>query len=347
MHPEYLHLERVLRVGSNTTKFGIFFSVLLVVAACSSWQPAKAGDPAAVISGDKHDPSILTPAQFFGFEIGSRHLRHDQVVRYFEYLESASPRVELEHYAKSHGGRPLLAAVISIPENIEKLPELRTRRRKLTSGRARLDLGKDLLVMYMGYSVHGDESSAFNAAPLVAYHLASSVSEVTRNYLQQGVYLVDPALNPDGVDRFANWSNENRGVFASPSSLDREHVQPWPGGRTNYYWFDLNRDWLPLVHPESKGRVALFHRWKPNVVLDFHEMGGTSSYFFQPGIPARTNPFSPRKNLELTRQFAKEHAASMDQAGELFFTEERFDDFYPGKGSTYPDLHGSVGILFE
>ena len=119
------------------------------------------------------------------------------------------------------------------------------------------------------------------------------------------------------------------------------------GGRTNYYWFDLNRDWLPLAHPESQGRLKLFHQWKPNVVLDFHEMGGTSTFFFQPGIPARTNPLTPATNRELTKRMAIEHAKAMDSANELYFTEEQYDDFYMGKGSTYPDLHGAVGVLFE
>ena len=180
--------------------------------------------------------------------------------------------------------------------------------------------------------MHGDEASAMNAAPLVAYHLASSLADSVVNSLQRSVFLLDPSLNPDGGSRFAHWVNENRGRVASQDPSDREHQQDWPGGRTNYYWFDLNRDWLPATHPESRGRIQLFHEWKPNVVLDFHEMGSSSSYFFQPGIPARTNPLTPARNVELTKLFAGFYAKTMDSAGELFFTEEKFDDFYIGKG---------------
>ena len=320
-------------------------ALLLIVSLVPA--RGRAEDPTEVLPDDARDPSLQSPAKFFGFEVGSRHLRHDQVVAYLRYLESASPRVQVIEYARSHGQRPLMVAAISSPANIGQLDHIQSKRRRLTSGRYQADLSDELLVMYMGYCVHGDEASAMNATPLVAYHLASSKSAEVAGWLENGVYLVDPALNPDGADRFANWSNENRGRFASASNADREHNQPWPGGRTNYYWFDLNRDWLPLVHPESQGRVALFHKWKPNVVLDYHEMSGNSSYFFQPGIPARSNPLSPSKNLQLTRLFAKEHSARMDAAGELYYTEERFDDFYPGKGSTYPDLHGAIGILFE
>jgi hypothetical protein len=293
------------------------------------------------------DERIPSPVDFFGFSIGSRHLRHDQVVAYFKELANHSDRVKWFEYGQSHGGRPLFTLAISSPSNIVNLDIIRKSRARIASGRAK-DTDRDSpLVMFMGYCVHGDEASAVNAAPIVAYHLVSGTSTDLMSALEQAVFFVDPSLNPDGVDRFANWVNENRGRFASDRPEDREHQQPWPGGRTNYYWFDLNRDWLPLAHPESQGRIKLFHQWLPNVVLDYHEMGGNSTYFFQPGVPTRINPLTPPENLRLTRQFAARYAESMDQAGELYFTEEVFDDFYVGKGSTYPDLNGSVGILFE
>ena len=41
------------------------------------------------------------------------------------------------------------------------------------------------------------------------------------------------------------------------------------------------------------------------------------------------------------------HAKALDQIGSLYFTQEGYDDFYYGKGSTYPDIQGAVGVLFE
>ncbi len=306
-------------------------------------------DPAKTLPELPRMEGIQSPAEFFGFPIGSRHLRHDQVVAYFAYLEGVSDRVSRLSYGQTHGGRPLAVWIITSPENQAQLPKIRQRRSRLTAGNwpAEADLSAEKLVMWMGYCVHGDEASAVNAAPLVAYHLASADSAALGDTLDEIVFLVDPALNPDGVDRFANWVNDNRGRFASEDAVDREHAQPWPGGRGNYYWFDLNRDWLPLAQPESQGRLQLFHRWKPNVVLDYHEMGGQSTYFFQPGIPTRNNPLSPAENLRLTQRMADGFIRAMDDAKELYFTRESFDDFYIGKGSTYPDLNGGVGILFE
>jgi hypothetical protein len=327
--------------------FILFANVLGLTGTILESNGCHGESPQRVLPTDERLETVQHPDQFFGFAIGSRHLRHDQVVDYMRYLADTSDRVHLENYGVTYGHRPVLALIISSPENLRLLDEIRLRHRQLSSGRVPEPRPDDRLVMYLGYGVHGDEASAMNAAPLVAYHLASSKSPVVAEWLERSVYLLDPSLNPDGNDRFANWVNENRGRLASRNPDDREHRQAWPGGRTSYYWFDLNRDWLPLTHPESRGRLRLYHRWKPNVVLDFHEMGNDASYFFQPGIPERTNPLTPERNVALTRRFAEEHAKRMDAAGELFFTEERYDDFYIGKGSTYPDIHGSVGILFE
>jgi len=144
-----------------------------------------------------------------------------------------------------------------------------------------------------------------------------------------------------------DWVNRNRGAVHTTDSQDREHREPWPGGRTNHYWFDLNRDWLPARQPETQARLRLYHEWRPQLVADFHEMGGDGTYFFQPGIPSRTHPNTPLRNQELTGEIAGYHARSLDRLGQLYFTREVFDDFYYGKGSTYPDVNGAVGILFE
>ena len=315
--------------------------------ACCMQVLANSEDPASVLPRDKRDATITSPAEFFGFRMGSRHLRHEQVCDYMKLLASESDRVALVPYATSHGGRPLFVLVITSPKNHADLAKIKKTHQELASGVRKVPGKEDRSVMYLGYGVHGDEASAMNASPLVAYHLASSLAGSVVDSLERSVFLLDPSLNPDGGSRFAHWANENRGRNASHDPSDREHQQDWPGGRTNYYWFDLNRDWLPATHPESRGRIQLFHEWKPNVVLDFHEMGSSSSYFFQPGIPARTNPLTPARNVELTKLFAGFYAKKMDSAGELFFTEEKFDDFYIGKGSTYPDVNGAVGILFE
>ncbi len=239
--------------------------------------------------------------------------------------------------------------MITSPKNHQRLEKIRSDHLRLADPEVTDEVRVESLpaVIWMGYGVHGNEPSAANAAPLVAYHLAAGQSEWVKQVLDNTVILLDPCLNPDGFERFAHWANNHRGQIANGDPNHREHREGSPTGRSNYYWFDLNRDWLPVQHPESQGRLSIYHQWLPNVVLDFHEMGGDATYFFQPGVPTQMHPLTPEKNLEFTRKFAAEHAKSLNDIGALYFTEEKFDDFYMGKGSTYPDLHGAVGILFE
>ncbi|MEL7006977.1 MAG: zinc carboxypeptidase, partial [Bacteroidota bacterium] len=153
--------------------------------------------------------------------------------------------------------------------------------------------------------------------------------------------------NPDGLNRFADYINSRKSYNLSTDPNSMELNEHWPRGRTNHYWFDLNRDWLPVQLPESKARLSIFHEWKPNVLTDHHEMGSNSSFFFQPGIPSRNNPLTPNKTYELTDRMGEYHAKALDKIQSMYYARESFDDYYYGKGSSYPDVNGAVGILFE
>lgn len=292
------------------------------------------------------DPTIPTPEAVLGYQVGEWHVRHDQLVRYMEVLAKKSDRINFEIIGRTHEQRPLVMLTITAAN---KLPNIeQTRQAHLARLSNNSDKTKDQpAVVWMGYSVHGNESSGSNASLLVAYYLAAAQGAEIDELLNNTVILLDPSLNPDGLARFANWANSNRGMNLSSDPKTREHVENWPSSRTNHYWFDLNRDWLLLQHPESRARIAKFHQWKPNILTDFHEMGPNSSYFFQPGIPSRKHPITPDENVTLTKAIANYHAKTLDENNALYFTEESFDDFYYGKGSTYPDVNGGVGILFE
>ncbi len=296
-----------------------------------------------------YDQKIPTPEKIFGFQIGEWHLSHAQSLEYARIIAEKSPRAILYEYARSHEQRPLVHLIISSEANIARIEEIRTRHLALTdpNASASLDVSGMPVVVRLGYGVHGNEPSAHNAAPLVAYYLAAGQSREIMDMLDHMVVIIDPSLNPDGQDRFASWVNRHRGKTLNPDPANREFSDVWPGSRSNHYWFDLNRDWLPVQHPESRGRVEEYHRWKPNVNTDHHEFGANSTFFFQPGIPSRVHPFTPRETDNLTMEIARYHAAAFDKTGQLYYTREDFDDFYYGKGSTYPDINGSIGILFE
>ncbi|MGY6587381.1 MAG: M14 family metallopeptidase [Wenzhouxiangella sp.] len=287
------------------------------------------------------DPAIPTPAEVLGFEPGEWHPRHDQIVDYLTELAERSDRVSIEILGQTHGERPLPLLVFASPERLTDIDQIAADRRRQALA------GEGPAVIWLGYSVHGNEPSGASAALVTAWYLAASNDPEVLAWLDDLVIVMEPVLNPDGLDRFAHWVNMHRGRHPVADPADREHNEAWPNGRTNYYWFDLNRDWLPLVHPESRLRAAQLQRWMPHVLTDHHEMGPNTTYFFQPGVPERNNPLTPERNYELTAEIAQFHARILDQAGEAYFTRELFDDYYLGKGSTYPDLTGGIGILFE
>lgn len=295
----------------------------------------------------RYDAAVPPPASVLGFEVGSWHLRPDQSVAYLERLAALSDRVTIEETGRTHERRPQLLLTISSPANLARIDEILAAHRAVSEPGAVAPTTELPVVVWLGFSIHGNEPSGASAALLTAYHLAASKDPEVLGWLDHAVVLIDPMLNPDGLGRFAAHANEWRGKVPVSTPGHREHVEDWPPGRTNHYFFDLNRDWLPLSQPESRARVAIFQRWRPNVFADFHEMGSNSSFFFQPGVPSRQNPLTPAKNLELTRALARFHARALDALGSAYYTEETFDDFYYGKGSTYPDVQGAVGILFE
>lgn len=309
---------------------------------------AQGGRPAIDYLPDNvsYNSAIPTPESVLGANVGAWHVRHDQLVDYMRTLARVSDRITLTQTGVTHENRPLLLLTITAPGNRTKVAGWR--QQHIENVEKGTKPAKDApLFLYMGYSIHGNEPSGSNASLLIAYYLAAAQGPAIDALLDNNVVLLDPSLNPDGLSRFAQWANMHRGQNRVSDPNHREHWEGWPNGRTNHYWFDLNRDWLLLTHPESRARIAQFQAWRPQVLTDFHEMGTDGTYFFQPGVRARKNPLTPDGNVTLTEALAAYHAKAFDAQGTLYYTEEGFDDFYAGKGSTYPDLHGSIGILFE
>lgn len=296
-----------------------------------------------------YNPQVPTPEAFFGFQVGDWHLRPDQIDAYLYALAATSDRISIETIGKTYEARPLLLLTITSPENRRNLAFIKQQHKELANPQKSKNLPLESMpvVVWMGYSVHGDEPSAVNAVPLVAYYLAAAQNSEVETWLRNMIILIDPHINPDGIARFAQWANMHKGKHLIADTQHREHNQLFPSGRFNHYWFDLNRDWLPLQHVESKARLAKFHEWLPNILTDHHEQGTNATFFFQPGVPSRNHPLTPKRTVELTEAIGNFHAKALDELGSLYFTKENYDDFYFGKGSTYPDLQGCIGILFE
>jgi len=235
-----------------------------------------------------YNPEIPTPQSILGFVPGKWHVTHDKLVTYMKALAKASPRITIEDRGKTFEDRPILLLTITSEKNHQNLEAIRKQTMPA--------------VVYQGFSIHGNEPSGSNAGLIAAYYLAAAEGSQIDELLENTVILFDPSLNPDGLQRFAYWANTNKSKNISTDPQDREYREVWPGGRTNHYWFDMNRDWLPAQLPESRARIKTFHKWHPNILTDHHEMGPNSTFFFQPGIQSRTHPLTPKLNQKLTKK---------------------------------------------
>lgn len=296
------------------------------------------------------DPKIPTPEQFLGYGIGERQTRYDRVVAYLQELDRVSDKVRIETIGYTYEHRPQVIVTITSPENHSQLEQIRQEHLQLTDpAKAAPALTNMPVLVHLAYNVHGNESSSTEVSLLTAYYLTANQDPETQRYLKESVVFIEPAQNPDGRDRHTNWVSMHQGNPAVSDPADREHNEVWPGGRGNHYWFDLNRDWLPLAHVESRNRMEFYHKWLPNVFIDFHEMGTNSTYYFEPSKPySSENRLIPRSTYDgLNVLMARYHAEALDELGSLYFTKEQYDNIYPGYGSTYPDFQGGVGITFE
>jgi hypothetical protein len=301
-------------------------------------------------AGETFDPGIPTPESFLGYPVGTHHTRHDMIVAYMRELARVSDRAAYQEIGRTYGQRAMPVLTVTSPANHARLEEIRQQHlAAMAPGAAAPSTAGRKVIVHLGYGVHGNEPSSSEAALLTAYWLVAGTGPEVQQFLEAGVYHVEPVLNPDGRDRHTHWANMHQGAALVVDPLDREHNEAWPGGRSNHYWFDLNRDWLPLENPESRARIEWHHAWRPHVVTDYHEMGTGSTYFFEPTKPNGTwNPLLPeRLYSELTPAFAAHWARALDEIGSLYFSREVFDNSYPGYGSTYPGFLGGLAVLFE
>ena len=305
---------------------------------------------AFVISGrTSFSQIVLSPERFLGYSLGSHFTPHFKIVNYFKQVaENAPNMVKLEQYGETNEGRPLLVAYIATPENLQRLEAIRINNLRL-AGIAKDKMAPDENVppiVWLSYNVHGNEAVSSEAAMKTIYELVNPDNQQTKEWLKNVVVIIDPCLNPDGRDRYVNWYNTVVGKDANPDPQSREHSEPWPGGRTNHYNFDLNRDWAWQTQIETQQRLKKYNEWLPQVHVDYHEQGYNAPYYFAPAAEPYHEVITPWQR-EFQIEIGKNNAKYFDQNAWLFFTKERFDLFYPSYGDTYPIYNGAIGMTFE
>jgi hypothetical protein len=304
--------------------------------------------------GATYDPAIPTVKQVLGYESGDEITPPDGIVRYLAALAAAAPdRCRLVEYARTWEGRPLVLFIVASPERLGRIDQVKTGLQSLADPRgidaAEADrLVRELpVVVWLAHAVHGNETSSSDAALAEAYHLLAARNDAVADAARaQAVVLIDPMQNPDGRARFIAQNLLGRAATPDPEPLSAEHDEPWPGGRSNHYLFDMNRDWLAQSQPETRGRLRIALEWHPQVVVDLHEMGGDSTYYFAP--PADPlNPYITRTQAGWLETFGRANAAAFDSRGFPYFTREVYDSFYPGYTESWPLMQGAIGMTYE
>ena len=329
-----------LLISLTATGFALF-------ALSLNAQQVERADP-FFADGGSYDPSIPRPETVIGHPLGHRIARNDLLVAYMRTIANLSPRITVEDIALTHEGRPILGLTITSPENHARIDEIKAAHVALSDPESAQEVSEDMpVITWLNYGVHGAEVSSTDSSMAVAYHLAAAQGPEIEETLKNSVIILIAVFNPDGNSRMSAWNHMNGGYVSVSDPEHRLHNTFWPGGRTNHYWFDLNRQWLIIQHPEPRGWVAKFHEWRPNITVDYHEMGSASTYYFHPGAPERTFPYIPERSMELLDLVADRPRSWLDSEQRLYFHEEGFDNYYIGKGSTYPHMHASMGMLFE
>jgi hypothetical protein len=325
---------------------GIVWAPLLALAAsaAAAQQPFGSGP---------YDPAVPTPRSVLGYEVGDRFTPHHMLTRYIERVAAASRRIRVDTVALTFEGREVFLIAASSEANIARLDQIRADAARLAEprGGSASDLAAAAArmpaVVWLGYTVHGNEASGVEAAIALLYQLAAGRDAETQLLLDSLVVLIDPVENPDGHERHVQDVNRLRGAFDVPTSpAAMVHQGNWPGPRTSHYYFDLNRDWFTMSHPETRGRIASFLRWWPMAAVDLHEQGSNATYYFAPPMgPVNANvPEIIRRWWDI---YAQGNIAAFDQHGWSFFRRESYDEFYPGYGDSWPILAGAVGMTFE
>ena len=292
--------------------------------------------------------TLKSPDDFLGYSLGSKYTPHYKIVNYFNYVAATvTNQMKLEQYGETNEGRPLLLAYIASAENFARLEDIRKNNLRLTG--MLTDKAADVnapAIVWLSYNVHGNETSSSEVSMKMLYELLNPANAASKEYLKNVVVIIDPCINPDGRDRYVNWQAQMVGKNVNPSPNAREHNEPWPGGRTNHYNFDLNRDWAWQTQVETQQRLKKYNQWMPQVHSDYHEQGYNNPYYFAPAAEPYheiITPFQRSFQIEL----GKNHAKYFDANGWLYFTREVFDLFYPSYGDTYPIYNGSIGMTFE
>jgi hypothetical protein len=295
--------------------------------------------------------TVPRPQSILRYDVGEFHTNYAMMERVLEKIAQAAPdRVRVMDIGQTNEHRMMHLVAISAPENIQRLDEIKANiarladPRKVSAEEAQRIVASQPLVVWLAYTIHGNESASFETMMQVVYQLAASNEPATLDILKNAVVLINVCENPDGHERFVTWYNANAVGDADP--LAAEHREPWSVyGRYNHYRFDLNRDNAASTQIETRHMQRAYLEWNPQVLVDHH--GQPAQYFFPPAAQP-VNPNLPQE--QTTRwmaEFGRANAAQFDARNWDYYVRDVFDLFGPFYWDSWPALNGATGMTYE
>ncbi|MBI2406958.1 MAG: hypothetical protein HYV19_01465 [Gemmatimonadetes bacterium] len=296
--------------------------------------------------------AVPKPDDMLGYGIGTWHTQYAAQERVLLAIaDAAKDRVRVEEIGRTSEKRTMRIYVVSSPENIARLDQIRADLDRIADPRgataAELDAvtARTPAVVWFSGSVHGDEVPGFEASMALLYHFAATEDPKTLALLKDAIVIINPSSNPDGHERFSVWSNSIAVGSPERMALEQQRGQPWTiSGRYNHYRFDMNRDLIATTQQEVRNIVGGMLRWHPMVTADLH--GYTAQFYMAPASrPINTNISGwPNKWNEAV---GAGNARAFDEFGWLYYVRDQFDLYYPGYYDTWPSLTGATGATYE
>ncbi|HKY05968.1 MAG TPA: M14 family zinc carboxypeptidase, partial [Blastocatellia bacterium] len=326
-------------------------TMLLALTVASLFTTIMAQEKFDFYSRGPYRQEVPRPSAITGYEPGQLQTPHGQIVRVLEKIAAAAPdRVRLLENGQTWEYRKLYLAVVTAPENLARLDEIKANIAKLADPRRLSEAEADQIarstpiIVWLNYGIHGNESASYETVQQVLYQLAASEEPRTLEILKNAVVVINTMHNPDGHERYAVW--ENSVAMGNAENFSIEHREPYQiQGRSNHYRFDLNRDLLAMSQPESHALVRGVREWRPQVFVDHH--GQVANYFFPPAADPINKNLPIEKSKFWYEKFGRGNAAAFDRYGWNYYVRHVFDIYYAGYMDSWSSLMGATGMTYE
>ena len=278
---------------------------------------------------------ITKPTDFFGFKPGTDRTMFDyeKFMSYMKILEKESARIKILPIGKTMFNRPMYVILLSSEKNIKNLDKLKSINKQLALNGQLNDeqvnqMSKQGKVFVLAtLSMHSDEVAPMQAAPVLAYKIASGKDKKLLKDLENVVYMIVPH-NPDGMDMVVHNYNKYKGT---------KYEGTWyPGVYNKYVGHDNNRDFITLSQSETKAVNRFFNdEWFPQVLVEKHQMWHRRVRCF---VPPKHDPIAQNVDAELWTWdglFGINMQKDMTAQGLKGVAHSyEFDDYWPGSTET-------------